>query len=58
MTEEQKDFLDMLEPLNIEARYPVDKAALLKAMTYEKCQGILDKTEELHQWNKKKLLRS
>ena len=29
MTDEQKDFIDFLEPLNIEARYPTTKEKLL-----------------------------
>jgi HEPN domain-containing protein len=56
LTEEQKDFVDELEPLNIEARYPEYKERLLKQLTAEKCREILAKTTELQQWIKQKLL--
>lgn len=32
-TEEQKDFIDQIEPLNIEARYPSHKERLMKSLT-------------------------
>jgi len=54
-TEEQKDFIDQIEPLNIEARYPSHKERLLKSLTQEKCTEILQKTKELQQWIKGKL---
>lgn len=37
LSEEQKDFIDQIEPLNIEARYPSHKERLLKSLTYSKC---------------------
>ena len=39
-SEEQKDFIDYLEPLNIEARYPSYKEALIKEFTQEKCLEV------------------
>lgn len=54
-TEEQKDFIDQIEPLNIEARYPSHKERLMKSLTEEKCTEILKKTKELQQWIKEKL---
>ncbi len=54
-TEEQKDFIDQIEPLNIEARYPSHKEWLLKSLTHEKCLEIIEHTKELQQWIKKKL---
>jgi len=54
-TELQKDFIDQIEPLNIEARYPSHKERLLKSLTEEKCTEILQKTKELQQWIKEKL---
>ena len=33
MSEEQTDFIDKLEPLNIEARYPSYKERLMKSLT-------------------------
>ncbi len=55
LSEKQKDFIDVLEPLNIEARYPTHKASLLKDLTYAKCKEILLTTERLHKWIKKQL---
>ena len=37
-------------PLNIEGRYPSDKAELLKELTQEECQKLIKDTEELVQW--------
>ena len=50
MTEEQLAFIDQMTPLNIEARYPEYKAALLSALTPEKCRRIIDDTKLLKQW--------
>jgi HEPN domain-containing protein len=52
---EQKDFIDQIEPLNIEARYPTHKDRLLKSLTEEKCIEILNRTKELQLWIKMKL---
>jgi HEPN domain-containing protein len=54
-SEEQKDFIDMLEPLNVEARYPTNKDALMKSLTEDRCKSILTKTRELQEWIKQKL---
>jgi HEPN domain-containing protein len=53
--EKQKNFIDMLEPLNIEARYPSDKDKIFRSLTNEKCVVILNNTQELQIWIKKKL---
>ena len=37
LSEEQLDFIDKLEPLNIEARYPSYKERLMKSLTKEYC---------------------
>jgi HEPN domain-containing protein len=54
-SEKQKEFIDMLEPMNIECRYPVHKEELLKSLTEEKCKEILDNSKELQTWIKKRL---
>ena len=54
-SEDQQDFIDHLEPLNIEARYPSQKERLLKSLTYEKCKELIEKTQQLQQWIKSKL---
>lgn len=55
LSEEQKNTLDRLDPLNIEARYPVEKEMLFKSLTHEKCLSILQMTKELYQWIKVRL---
>ena len=54
-SEAQKDFIDQIEPLNIEARYPTHKERLLKSLTHEMCQRIIKQTRELQAWIKAKL---
>ena len=54
-SEEQKNFIDQIEPLNIEARYPSHKERLLKSLTESKCKEILAKTKEIQKWIKEKL---
>ena len=39
-SEKQKLFIDLLEPLNIECRYPSHKEQLLKSLTDKKCKEI------------------
>ena len=51
----QLDFLDFIQPLNIEVRYPETKQKLLEVLTEERCMEIYTKTEEFFKWVKKKL---
>ena len=55
MTEEQRDFLDFLEPLNIEARYPTTKEKLLAILDNERCIELINRTEGELEWVLKKL---
>ncbi|WP_319586310.1 HEPN domain-containing protein [uncultured Desulfobulbus sp.] len=48
----QKDLLDSLEPLNIQARYPEDKERLFQMLDFKRCSELLTQTEELYQWIK------
>lgn len=52
---EQKIFIDLLEPLNIEARYPSYKEKLTRELDKNKSKNILTETRDLHQWIKEKL---
>jgi HEPN domain-containing protein len=54
-SEEQKSFIDQLEPLNIEARYPSHKERLLKSLTDRKCFEIIQQTKEIQEWIKMRL---
>ena len=55
LTDEFKDFIDLLEPLNIESRYPSHNEKLMKGLTNERCEDILKNTKELQLWIKAKL---
>lgn len=55
MSESQLNFIDILEPLNIEARYPSYKERLMKSLNKEYCIGLLSKTKELQLWIKSML---
>jgi HEPN domain-containing protein len=54
-SDKQKDFIDEIEPLNIETRYPSDTARLLRSLTHSKCTEIIQSTKELQLWIKTKL---
>lgn len=54
-TEEHNKIIDILEPLNIEARYPSYKERLMKSLTSERCTQIINQTNELRLWIKRKL---
>lgn len=55
LSEEQLEFIDKLEPLNIEARYPSYKERLIKSLTKEYCTELLSQTKNLQSWIKNKL---
>ncbi len=53
-SENQKDLIDELIPLNIEARYPTYKEKLLKSLDREKCNLLIIQTIKLCNWIKNK----
>ena len=55
LSEEQLNFIDTLEPLNIEARYPSYKEQLMRMLTPDYCKLLLNQTNELRLWIKDKL---
>ena len=55
MSENQMDLIDILEPLNIEARYPSYKERLMRSLNEERCKELLEKTDELRLWIKSML---
>ena len=55
MTEEQQAFLDVLTPLNIEARYPDYKSRIYASLNETVCTKILEQTKTMQQWIKSKL---
>jgi len=57
LSEEQKDFLDYLEPLNIRGRYPRDKSEIIMFLTDEKSKNLITKTEDIYKWIHQLLLQ-
>ena len=55
LNEGQISFIEKLNPLNIEARYPDYKNKLSQYLTNEKTQSIFNQTKELLQWIKEKI---
>lgn len=57
LSEKFKDFIDILEPLNVEARYPTYKEKLFKTLDKKRCKEIIMETKRLHKWIEEKLLK-
>lgn len=55
MTEDLLDIIDILEPLNIEARYPSYKERLMRSLNEDRCNEFIQKTDKLRLWIKNKL---
>ena len=55
MSEDQKNTLDVLDPLNVEARYPRHREVLLKTLDFAKCEEIMGQTKELFRWIERQL---
>jgi HEPN domain-containing protein len=50
MGDARQQVLEMLDPLNIQCRYPEQRDELLAALTPSRCQAMLDDAEELLEW--------
>ena len=55
MSVQQQGFIDYLNPLNIEIRYPEHREQLISILTVEKCEELISETEGLLCWIKKQL---
>lgn len=55
LNEKHVMFIEELNPLNIEARYPDYKSKITQYLTNEKIQDLFEKTRELLQWIKEKI---
>jgi len=53
---DQRLFLNTLNPLNIEARYPDYKERIAKQLTKERCNQVFEQTKQLQQWTKETIL--
>jgi HEPN domain-containing protein len=56
LSDEQKNYIREIDPLNIEARYPEYKTEISKNLTYLKCVELLGQSKKLQQWIKEKIL--
>ena len=54
MSEDQLSLLDILNPLNVKAGYPLNKERLLRSLTETRCENLVRKTEDLLSWIKTK----
>lgn len=50
LSDAQVELLNTLNPLNIEARYPVHRDRLLQSLTEERCRELIAETEVLYRW--------
>ena len=55
-SDEQRMFLNTMNPLNIEARYPDYKKQIAKSLTSERCKVVFEQTKQLQQWIKETIL--
>jgi len=55
MSTEQLEFIDMMNPLNVEARYPDYKNRIATNLSEDSCKQIIRGTEEMLCWIKKQL---
>ena len=55
MTSEQIKFIENLNPMNVEARYPEYKIELIAMLTKDKSKEIIKNTEEMLCWIKEQL---
>jgi len=55
MTEEQSDLLAVLNPLQIEARYPAYKQQIELILTPDQCNTLMRQTKELVTWIEQQL---
>lgn len=55
LSEEQLELIDKVMPLQIEARYPEYKDKIVKTLSEEYCEKLLNETEEFLCWIKQRL---
>jgi HEPN domain-containing protein len=55
LSEEQKTFIALLTPLNVESRYPTYKDNVFQTLTEERCRLLLQQTKEFFQWLRNQL---
>lgn len=58
MSEDQQDWTIAVQPMNIESRYPAEKAKLLASLTVAECERMIIEAAGMLQWIKQKLLNA
>lgn len=53
LTDDQKNLLDILMPLNIEARYPDEKKEIMRTLSSARSLEIYNRTRDMAQWIQK-----
>jgi HEPN domain-containing protein len=54
LSEEQKKLIALLQPLNVESRYPSFKEKILQTLDDRRCDDIVKETGRLFQWIKER----
>ena len=55
LTDEKLEFVAMMVPMKIEARYPQYKNNVSATLNEDKCKYIIEQTKQMHQWILQKL---
>lgn len=55
LSEEQKLFVSLLQPLNVESRYPTYKDDMFKSLDKKECAKLLLQTKEFCRWLQNRL---
>lgn len=50
MSDEQRDFIDMMKPMYIAARYPEHKQRVAATLNEQTCKDIVEQTKQFRQW--------
>lgn len=50
MSDEQQDFIDMMKPMYIAARYPEHKQRVAATLNEQTCKDIVEQTKQFRQW--------
>ncbi|MCL1820676.1 MAG: HEPN domain-containing protein [Oscillospiraceae bacterium] len=55
LSPQQKKFISMLAPMNVEARYTAYKEEIASGLSEKKCAELIKETEDLYSWIKQRL---
>jgi HEPN domain-containing protein len=55
LSPQQKQFISILAPMNVEARYTAYKDEIAAGLSEQRCAELIKETEEMYSWIKKQL---